>query len=100
MLNNNRWDGSGFPEGLEGDAIPYEARIVAIADAYDRLIHPHNSATEPGLSPRQALEKIVAGASSKFDPQLVAAFRRITMRRRQPASSELEQAEASDQASE
>jgi len=72
------WDGSGFPEALQGDDIPYEARIVAIADAYDRLINPHDPVVNHGLSPREALQEIVAGAGTRFDPKLVAAFRRAT----------------------
>ena len=79
--HHERWDGSGFPEGLEGDDIPYEARIVAIADAYDRLIHPHDPVVNHSLSPREALQEIVAGAGTKFDPKLVAAFRRVTGQR-------------------
>ena len=74
--HHERWDGSGFPEGLEGDDIPYEARIVAIADAYDRFIHPHDPVVSHSLSPSEALQEIVAGAGTKFDPKLVAAFRR------------------------
>jgi len=76
--HHERWDGSGFPEALEGDNIPYEARIVAIADAYDRLIHPRDQAVNHSLSPREALQEIAAGAGTKFDPKLVAAFRRAT----------------------
>jgi len=72
--HHERWDGSGFPEGLQGDDIPYEARIVAIADAYDRLIHPHDPAANHSLSPHTALQKIVADAGTKFDPNLVTAF--------------------------
>ncbi len=77
--HHERWDGSGFPEQLKGDAIPYVARIVAIADAYDRLIHPRGSATGSGLTPQAALHEVVAGGGSKFDPKLVTAFRRIMM---------------------
>jgi len=76
--HHERWDGSGFPEGLQGDDIPYEARIVAIADAYDRLIHPRDPAVNHSLSPHEALREIVAGAGTKFDPKLVDAFRRVT----------------------
>jgi len=72
--HHERWDGSGFPEGLQGDDIPYEARIVAIADAYDRLIYPLDPAVNHSLSPREALQEIVAGAGTKFDPKLVTAF--------------------------
>jgi len=79
--HHERWDGSGFPEGLQGDDIPYEARIVAIADAYDRLINPHDPVVNHSLSPHAALQEIVAGAGTKFDPKLVAAFRRVTGQR-------------------
>ncbi len=70
------WDGTGFPEGLAGDDIPYEARIVAIADAYDRLIHPRDPLSNQSISPREALEEILASAGTRFDPKLVAAFNR------------------------
>ena len=71
------WDGTGFPEGLAGDAIPYEARLVAIADAYDRLIHPHNPTIERSRTSQEALHEVVAGGGSRFDPELVAVFRKI-----------------------
>ncbi len=74
--HHERWDGTGFPEGLQGDDIPYEARIVAIADAYDRLIHPLDPLSTQSLSPREALEEILAGAGTQFDPKLVAVFHR------------------------
>ena len=80
--HHERWDGTGFPEGLQGDAISYEARMVAIADGYDRLIHPHNPGFEVGLSPREALDEVVAAAGSRFDPELVAVFRRMVMHSR------------------
>ena len=74
--HHENWDGSGFPEGLAGEDIPYEARLVAICDAYDRLLDPR-SPDEPPLSPKEAAEQILAEAASKFDPTLVAAFRRV-----------------------
>ncbi len=77
--HHERWDGTGFPESLKGDAIPYDARIIAIADAYDRLINPHNPARQASLSPQEALHDILARAGSGFDPELVMAFRRIVM---------------------
>ncbi len=77
--HHERWDGTGFPEGLESDAIPYQARLVAICDTYDRLIHPLDAATDPGRSPQEALHQILARAGSQFDPELVAAFRRTVI---------------------
>ncbi len=75
IAHHERWGGKGFPEGLSEEDIPYEARIVAICDAYDRLMNP--LANQSGLSPKEAVERIIDEAGSKFDPTLVAAFRRV-----------------------
>lgn len=76
VAHHEGWDGTGFPEGLSGEDIPYEARIVAICDAYDRLINPRTP-DERSLSPKEAVERITDQAAGKFDPTLVAAFRRV-----------------------
>lgn len=83
--HHENWDGSGFPEGLAGEDIPYAARLCAICDTYDRLRNPQ-SFGENALSLEEAVEVITAGAGSKFDPQLVAQFRKF-MIGRSPASS-------------
>jgi HD-GYP domain-containing protein (c-di-GMP phosphodiesterase class II) len=65
--HHERWDGGGYPRGLEGDAIPLGARIVAVADAYDAI-------TAGGRrTPAQALE-VLAGAAGQFDPHVVDVF--------------------------
>lgn len=66
------WDGSGYPQGLEGEEIPLEARIMAIADVYDALVteRPYKKV----WTHEQALENIKAQAGIKFDPRIVAAF--------------------------
>ena len=68
------WDGSGVPDGLKGDRIPLGARILAIANAYDALIHerPHRSR----FSEKEALDLIRARAGTQYDPALVDAFAR------------------------
>jgi response regulator RpfG family c-di-GMP phosphodiesterase len=68
------WDGSGVPDGLKGDRIPLGARILAIANAYDALIHerPHRGR----FTEKVALELIRARAGTQFDPALVEAFAR------------------------
>nr|CRH07480.1 Putative response regulator receiver [Candidatus Magnetococcus massalia] len=70
--HHERWDGTGYPHGLAGDAIPLEARIVAIADVFDALTmrRPYKEAWRV----EQALEAIYADSGSHFDPQLVTCF--------------------------
>jgi len=65
-------DGGGYPDGLRGDAIPLEARIVRIADAYDAMTHdrPYKAAQSPGW----AFEELERYAGRQFDPELVRLF--------------------------
>jgi diguanylate cyclase (GGDEF)-like protein/PAS domain S-box-containing protein len=76
--HHERWDGSGYPDGLAGHAIPRPARIVAVADVYDALTSPH--ASRPAWSGDQAAEYIVDHAGILFDPEVVAAFERVWRR--------------------
>ncbi len=76
--HHERWDGSGYPDGLAGTAIPLSARMMAVADVYDALI-----STRPYKRPythEQALGFIRAGAGSHFDPQLVQALQALQER--------------------
>ncbi|MFW6199090.1 MAG: diguanylate cyclase [Gemmatimonadota bacterium] len=70
--HHERWDGSGYPDGLSGEAILLPARIVALADALDAMTHarPHRRA----FSWERAVEEIRAGSGSHFDPGVVDAF--------------------------
>jgi putative two-component system response regulator len=70
--HHERWDGSGYPNGVAEEEIPLGARIVAIADVFDALVHvrPYKPAW-----PRQAaIDEIVTSAGSQFDPRIVEAF--------------------------
>lgn len=69
--HHERFDGSGYPDKLVGDAIPVGARVLAVADTYDKLCHPR---TGDGLSHAEALEHIVAERGTGFDPQVVDTF--------------------------
>ena len=72
LAHHEKWDGSGYPRGLAGEAIPLSARIVAIADVFDALTtrRPYK---EPGPV-QDALDHIAAEAGKHFDPALVALF--------------------------
>jgi len=69
--HHERWNGEGFPKGLRGDEIPREARIIAIAEAYDSMVNPAGGRP---LTQAQALERIRKGAGVKFDPDYARAF--------------------------
>ena len=77
--HHERWDGSGFPEGLEGEDIPLVARLVAVVDSYERAVNPTESPMP--ISPEEALRGIVRGAGTAYDPEMVAAFERVMRRR-------------------
>jgi ribonuclease P protein subunit RPR2 len=70
--HHERWDGGGYPDGLAGEDIPKAARIFAVADAADAMLHdrPYRKA----LSLDRAREEITAGAGTQFDPTVVDAF--------------------------
>ena len=71
--HHERWDGSGYPDGLAGEAIPPAARIVAIADALDAMTSPR--AYRPALPWHLAVEQISGLGGSQFDPALIDRFR-------------------------
>jgi diguanylate cyclase (GGDEF)-like protein len=70
--SHERFDGRGYPDGLAGDAIPLEARVVAVCDAFDAMVsdRPYRSA----MTRAAALSELRDGAGSQFDPQVVHAF--------------------------
>jgi putative two-component system response regulator len=70
--HQEKWDGSGYPEGLAGDAIPIAARLMAIADVYDALISKR--VYKPAFPHEQAMQIIVQGRGSHFDPDVLDAF--------------------------
>jgi HD-GYP domain-containing protein (c-di-GMP phosphodiesterase class II) len=65
-------DGRGYPDGLKGDAIPLEARIVRVADAYDAMTH--DRPYKPAAPPEWALDELRRFAGSQFDRELVQLF--------------------------
>jgi len=74
LSHHEKWDGSGYPQGLKGEAIPLEGRIVAIADVFDALVsvRPY----KPAIGLEQALAMMDEQIGKHFDPALMAAFHR------------------------
>ena len=70
--HHEKWDGSGYPDGLKGAAIPIPARLMALADVFDALIS--HRVYKPAMSVEQARDIIVADRGSHFDPDIVDAF--------------------------
>ncbi|OMH39506.1 HD domain-containing protein [Motiliproteus sp. MSK22-1] len=72
LSHHEHWDGSGYPEGLCGNQIPIVARIMAVADVYDAIVsrRPYKNAHPHSL----AVNQIVAGKGTLFDPVVVDAF--------------------------
>ncbi len=72
LTHHEKWDGSGYPQHLAGEAIPRVGRIVAVADVFDALtsVRPY----KPAWPVEQALALLQQGAGSHFDPHLIALF--------------------------
>jgi putative two-component system response regulator len=69
---HENWDGSGYPNQLSQQDIPLSARIVAVVDTFDTMIHPR--CYKPAISIEMAISKIRALSGSKFDPAVITAF--------------------------
>lgn len=74
--HQEKWDGSGYPEGWAGDAIPISARLMAVADVYDALIS--RRVYKDSMSHEKAVAIIAEGRGSHFDPDIVDAFLELT----------------------
>jgi putative two-component system response regulator len=72
--HHEKWDGSGYPHGLRGDAIPLAARILALADVYDALTSER--CYKRAFSHAESRQIILEGAGKHFDPAIVQAFLR------------------------
>ncbi|MBN8494867.1 MAG: two-component system response regulator [Burkholderiales bacterium] len=75
LSHQEKWDGSGYPQGLAGEAIPLSARLMALADVYDALICKR--VYKPAMASEQAEAIILAGRGTHFDPAVVDAFERV-----------------------
>ena len=74
--HHERMDGRGYPDGLKGDRIPLEARVIAVADCFDAMTSDRQY--RKGLSQKEAINELIKGKNSQFDPNVVDAFLEIT----------------------
>jgi HD-GYP domain-containing protein (c-di-GMP phosphodiesterase class II) len=72
LFHHERWDGDGYPSRKAGHAIPLEARILAVADAFDAMTSPRSY--QPALGHDAALAEIAACAGTQFDPIVASVF--------------------------
>ncbi|MBI5831014.1 MAG: HD domain-containing protein [Armatimonadetes bacterium] len=73
--HHEHWDGRGYPDGIGGEDIPIEARIVALVDVYDALVTKR--IYKPAASHEEAAEILRSASGSQFDPAVVDAFFRV-----------------------
>lgn len=71
LSHHERWDGKGYPNGIKGDEIPIEARIIAIADAYDAMTSSRPYRVD-GLPLDKAKQELIDSAGIQFDPDVIA----------------------------
>jgi putative nucleotidyltransferase with HDIG domain len=72
LSHHERPDGAGYPEGLEGDAIPFEARILAVADSFEAMIGER--VYSPAMPRQEAVAELREHSGTQFDPEIVEAF--------------------------
>ncbi len=75
LSHQEKWDGSGYPQGLAGEAIPVSARLMAVDDVYDALIS--RRVYKSGMPHEKAVGIIIEGRATHFDPDMVDAFVKI-----------------------
>jgi HD-GYP domain-containing protein (c-di-GMP phosphodiesterase class II) len=88
LHHHERFDGTGYPFGLKGGAIPLLSRIVFVSDAFDAITS--NRSYQPALPVWYAVDEILANSGTQFDPDVVAAFITVAERGHLPVTSSME----------
>ena len=85
LYHHERWDGHGYPSGKAGEEIPIEARVLAVADAFDAMTsdRPYRRA----LSRREALAEVERCAGTQFDPEIARLFLELFAEAQLPAAA-------------
>lgn len=74
LYHHERWDGKGYPFGIQGRDIPIEGRLIAVADAFDAMTS--NRSYRAAMDPNVAMAEIVKGKGTQFDPEIVDALQK------------------------
>jgi putative two-component system response regulator len=82
ISHHERWDGSGYPTGLSGEAIPLSGRLVAVADVYDALVTAHRY--KHAWTSGEAVDHMLVSKGSQFEPRVVDALVTVIARRGAP----------------
>jgi HD-GYP domain-containing protein (c-di-GMP phosphodiesterase class II) len=72
LAHHEAYDGSGYPRQLQGPAIPFAARVLAVADAYDSMTQPHTQ--RPPMPPALAMQEVERCSGRQFDPDCAEAL--------------------------
>jgi diguanylate cyclase (GGDEF)-like protein/PAS domain S-box-containing protein len=83
--HHEHFDGTGYPDGLAGEQIPLEARIMSVVDVFDAMTHERSY--RKALSREEAIAEIERGAGTQFDPAVVKAFLALAKRRSEEAAA-------------
>jgi HD-GYP domain-containing protein (c-di-GMP phosphodiesterase class II) len=75
LYHHERWDGKGYPAGKKGLDIPLDARVLTIADAFDAMTSSRSY--RDALTIEEAFERLISGAGTQFDPQLIENLKGI-----------------------
>jgi HD-GYP domain-containing protein (c-di-GMP phosphodiesterase class II) len=75
LHSHERYDGKGYPKGLQGSDTPPEARIISVIDAFDAMVSPRPY--RRGLPLEEALRRLIIASGTQFDPEVVQCFIRI-----------------------
>lgn len=78
--HHERWDGTGYPRGLKGEAIPLLSRIILVVETYERTLNKGSVPTE--ASRAEALSVVREGSGSKFDPQIAELFLQLLLEKK------------------
>ncbi len=90
-FHQEKWDGSGYPHGIAGDDIPIAGRLMALADVYDALISKR--VYKPPFTHTKAVELILEGRGTHFDPDITDAFEELQAKFREIALSHVDHEE-------
>jgi putative two-component system response regulator len=82
LYHHEKWDGTGYPEGLKGENIPKEGRLLALADVFDALTSDRSY--HQGMTAGDALDLIRRDAGRHFDPKMTEVFVRIQLQKIYP----------------